>query len=274
MCPIGSRVINGEGGLFEPAKLVCHCLLIESNQGLVLVDTGFGTLDIANPAERIGKLPSSLFRLEEDPTRTAIHQLQAFGFNPNDLRHIVCTHLDFDHAGGLSDFPWAKVHVLDVELGAALRPESFIERNRYSASQFAHNPDWSIHAASRGESWFGFDYVRTVPGLDGDILLVPLFGHSRGHCGVAVRESNGWLLHCGDAVLHRQELDPVEPSAPIGIKLIEGLLKDNGEALEANQALLRQLAHEQAGAVKIICSHDPDMFDTSPPVEGPAAYAL
>ncbi len=29
--------------------------------------------------------------------------------------------------------------------------------------------------------------------------LVPLFGHTRGHCGVAVRTEQGWLFHAGDA---------------------------------------------------------------------------
>jgi hypothetical protein len=29
--------------------------------------------------------------------------------------------------------------------------------------------------------------------------LVPLFGHTRGHCGVAIRNGSGWLFHVGDA---------------------------------------------------------------------------
>lgn len=36
-----------------PAKLVCHTLLIESEQGLVLIDTGMGLRDVQNPKERI-----------------------------------------------------------------------------------------------------------------------------------------------------------------------------------------------------------------------------
>jgi glyoxylase-like metal-dependent hydrolase (beta-lactamase superfamily II) len=37
------------------------------------------------------------------------HQVQRLGFDPRDVRHIVLTHLDFDHAGGLDDFPHATV---------------------------------------------------------------------------------------------------------------------------------------------------------------------
>jgi len=43
--------------------------------------------------------------------------------------------------------------------------------------------------------------VRALPGARDDVLLIPLPGHSRGHCGVAVKTGEGWLLHCGDAYL-------------------------------------------------------------------------
>ncbi|MEH2556733.1 hypothetical protein V1286_004262 [Bradyrhizobium algeriense] len=49
MCPIGRRLVNGTGSIFQRARMVCHCLLIETNDGLALVDTGIGLDDIANP---------------------------------------------------------------------------------------------------------------------------------------------------------------------------------------------------------------------------------
>ncbi|MGC1814984.1 MAG: hypothetical protein WA696_12670, partial [Solirubrobacterales bacterium] len=42
MCPRGARLLSGHGGLVEPTKIVAHCLLIEADGELVLVDTGFG----------------------------------------------------------------------------------------------------------------------------------------------------------------------------------------------------------------------------------------
>ncbi|HWD40057.1 MAG TPA: MBL fold metallo-hydrolase [Fimbriimonas sp.] len=273
MCPIGRLAINGQGGLFEPANLVCHCFLIETREGLVLVDTGLGTWDTFEPQQRFGKLPAKLFRVEEDPTRTAIHQLKVLGFDPKDVRHIVLTHLDFDHAGGLSDFPWANVHVLDIEHDAAMNPQTLRQRNRYAAAQFEHHPKWALHSVGNGERWFGFDYVRAIPGLGDDLLLIPLIGHTQGHCGVAVREPDGWLLHCGDAIFDHEQLNPVEPDAPIGLRLIERLMTDDRESILSNQSLLRQLALEQQGAVRIVCSHDPKMLEGIPPhVAEQAAY--
>ncbi len=49
MCPIGRRLVNGTGSIFQRARMVCHCLLVETKDGLALVDTGIGLDDIANP---------------------------------------------------------------------------------------------------------------------------------------------------------------------------------------------------------------------------------
>jgi hypothetical protein len=64
----------------------------------------------------------------------------------------------------------------------------------------------------------------------------------------------------------------VEPDAPIGIRMIEHLMKDDWEAFEANQALLRQMVHEQEGRVRIICSHDPAMLDGIAPTVKAGAF--
>jgi hypothetical protein len=42
MCPDSARLVNGSGGLFSRARLVCHLLLMETSEGHVLVDTGLG----------------------------------------------------------------------------------------------------------------------------------------------------------------------------------------------------------------------------------------
>ena len=49
MCPFGGRLWDGHSPVLGPAEIVCHCLLIETEAGLVLVDTGFGTRDVAQP---------------------------------------------------------------------------------------------------------------------------------------------------------------------------------------------------------------------------------
>jgi glyoxylase-like metal-dependent hydrolase (beta-lactamase superfamily II) len=257
MCPHGQRFIDGEGSPLGKARLICHCLLIEGAEGLVLVDTGFGLEDMRN-TRRLGLLFDTLFRPQAREAETAVEQVRALGFDPGDVRHIVLTHLDVDHAGGLPDFPDAQVHVLDSELQAALHP-SWRERERYVAAHWAHGPRWAEHEVA-GEEWQGFESVRILPDSDAEILMVPLLGHTRGHAGVAVKRDGDWLLHCGDAFFHRGELQ-TPPSCPPVLKAFQNVNSVQNGPRRQNQERLRELALRGAGEVELFCSHDPVMLE-------------
>jgi glyoxylase-like metal-dependent hydrolase (beta-lactamase superfamily II) len=252
MCPHSARFINGEGGWLERGNIVCHCLLIETDDGLVLVDTGFGTDDTRDPRQ-FGRL-FSLMGAKLAMGETAIRQLEGLGFAASDVRHIVITHLDSDHSGGLPDFPEAEVHVFAPELEAALNP-SLRDRTRYFEGHWKHGPRWARHEVE-GDEWFGFEGVRILPRLEAEILLVPLVGHSLGHSGVAIRNGDGWLLHGGDAYHHRDTVAR-PPGCPPGMRFFQRLVAaDNGLRM-ANQERLRELAARHGEDVRIFCSHDP-----------------
>jgi glyoxylase-like metal-dependent hydrolase (beta-lactamase superfamily II) len=256
MCPRGARLLAGKGGLLAPARLVCHCLLIETGQDLVLVDTGFGTGDAADPG-RLGQPFRALLRPQCVAAETAVRQIEGLGLDPGDVRHIVVTHLDLDHAGGLGDFPQAEVHVFAPELAAAKDPP-LRERNRYIDAQWAHGPRWVEHDVD-GETWLGFESVRLLPDLDVEIAMVPLVGHSMGHAGIAVNTAEGWLLHCGDAYFHRDEV-ATPHSCPPGLRVFQNLVGHDGGARRHNQERLRELARDHDD-LRLICSHDPEQLD-------------
>jgi glyoxylase-like metal-dependent hydrolase (beta-lactamase superfamily II) len=255
LCPHGGRLLGGEGGIRSSVDIVCHCLLIESGDGLMLVDTGFGTADVRNPAQ-LGRPVGALMRPRFQLAETALAQVEALGFAAGDVRHIVATHLDLDHTGGLPDFPEAEVHVFVPELAAALRP-SLRDRSRYLQTHLQHGPRWVEHdSAAGGERWFGFESLRILPGLDLELALIPLPGHSRGHTGVAVNTGAGWLLHCGDAYFHHGEV-ATPPSCPPGLRLFQRLTAADNKARTANAARLRELAASHGDEVTLFCSHDP-----------------
>jgi glyoxylase-like metal-dependent hydrolase (beta-lactamase superfamily II) len=235
-------------------------LAIESSDGIVLVDTGLGTADCANP-NRTGVVFKQVVRPIYDVQETALERLKALGFSPSDVRHVLVTHLDVDHAGGLGDFPGAQVHVFKTELEAALKP-GLREKMRYIHSQWAHGPKW-IPYETAGDTWNGFESVRAIEGLDTEIAIVPLAGHSRGHSAIAVRDGDGWLLHCGDGYFHRGELQ-TPPQAPPGIKAFQAIVEfDHGKRV-ANQDRLRELAagpEARSGEIRMFCSHDQVEFD-------------
>lgn len=254
LCPHGQRWINGTGPAFAPALMVCHCLLVETARSLVLVDTGVGQHSIEHP-ESLGGLFRALARPRLDPAETALAQVRALGFSPGDVRDIIVTHLDPDHAGGLADFPSARVHLHAREMAAMQSPVGK-EGLRYQAAQWSHGADWVPHEAD-GESWFGFERVRPLPGEADEVLMVPLAGHSRGHTGVAVRTAERWLLHCGDAYMFHGEIDARQPHCTPGLRLMQWLDQTDGAARARNRERLRQLHADHAGEVELFCSHDP-----------------
>jgi glyoxylase-like metal-dependent hydrolase (beta-lactamase superfamily II) len=200
------RVRHINGGYLQAAggpRAGCHCLLLEHSRGLALVDTGIGLRDIAEPLRRIGQAAIDAAGFQFEPENTLFRQLQAAGYRPGDVTDIVLTHADADHAGGLADFPQATVHVAQAELDAVRQDAAGA---RYSAAQFEHGPHWRPVAAFDGE-WFGLPCATPDIGDGGEVRMVPLPGHTVGHCGVAVRAEGSWLLHVGDAYYLRVELD-------------------------------------------------------------------
>ena len=256
LCPAGGRLVNR-----SPAKMICHCLLIESTSGLILVDTALGTRDVLQSQENL----SFPFRLFAQPSldieETAVRQIEKLGFSKADVQHIILTHLDMDHAGGLSDFPDAKIHVFSTEFNAATNPAGLIERLRYHSSQWRHQPKWVVHE-QKGESWFGFNSVRQLEGLPPEILLIPLAGHTRGHCGIAVEASSGWLLHAGDAYYFQGEMDPLRPRSSLGLSIFQRVMEMDREKRLLNQVRLRKLIHHHGDQIKVFCSHDPAEFES------------
>ncbi len=254
ICPYGGKLFGGEGSVASEAEMVCHCLLIEAGDSLALIDTGYGTADCRDPAGNLGRPFTAVFRPRGDLAETAVEQIRRLGLDPSDVRQIAVTHLDLDHAGGLPDFPEAEVHVFAPEREAALKP-SLRDKPRYPPAHFAHGPRWSVHTAE-GDRWFGFESIRVMPGIDADVALIPLVGHTRGHVAVAIRDGEGWILHCGDAYFNRGEIaDP--PDCPHGLRLFQTAVASDNSARRRNQERLRELARDHGDEVRLFCAHDP-----------------
>ncbi len=254
MRPRGGRLMG------DRDTMVAHCLLVETaGAGLVLVDTGLGTYDLDHP-QSLGGIFRTLFRPQLVPGETALRQVEQRGFAAADVRHIVITHLDVDHAGGLADFPDATVHVHADEHAAAMAPRTQNERGRYRTHQWAHGPNWAPYQAD-GEAWFGFDAARTLPGLPEEIVAIPLPGHTRGHTAVAVRSTGGWLLHAGDSYFHHGAVTGPDGRVPALLRGFERAVAVQPRRVQGNHERLQALAAGQSDEVRVFCAHDPEEFE-------------
>jgi glyoxylase-like metal-dependent hydrolase (beta-lactamase superfamily II) len=249
-----------------PCGLVCHVLLLETPGGLVLVDSGLGLLDAVQPARRFG--PSRAFvRPVFDPQEAAITQIRNLGFEPHDVRHILLTHFDADHVGGLADFPWASVHLTSAEAFAAMHPGTMVERGRYLPATREHGPHLVEHSPSHSESWQGFAAAKPLTEIADGIVLVSLPGHTRGHAAYAIDAGDRWILHAGDAFYHPGQINGLG-GAPLSLRIMERLIAHDWKRVQANHERISDLYRAQrqdprSVDIDIVNAHDPGLFNQS-----------
>src|SRR3954453_3569860 len=95
-----------------PAFLIEH-----PEQGPVLIDTAFDPIVATDRKQSFGRVGALIFDpLQVDPVSD---QLRTRGVQPADVRTVVMTHLHFDHASGIGQFPDAEFVVTDREWDAA-----------------------------------------------------------------------------------------------------------------------------------------------------------
>jgi len=276
-CPLGGKLMDARTQtILRRGHLSCHCLLVETGSGLVLLDTGLGLNDVANPSGRLSRFFLFLVRPEFREEMTAVRQVRRMGFDPRDVRHIVMTHLDFDHAGGLDDFAGATVHLLAAEREAARLRATWLDRARYRPQQWSTEDHWKAVDPGSGIPWLGFEHACALEGVPPEILLVPLIGHTLGHCGVAVRRPEGWLLLAGDAYFFREEMNLERPWCTPGLRFYQWMLEKDRAARLYNQERLRELKRARGREVEICCSHDVVEFErlSGRPADFPADQLL
>jgi N-acyl homoserine lactone hydrolase len=172
--------------------------------GPILVDTGFhraiadgSTRERARHLGPLGLLMARDVRMR--PEQTVAAQLQARGIAPADIRLIVMTHLHFDHASALADFPTATVIVSQAEWDAAHgRTASLFG---YPPAQIDPRPSYRTvdfdGAAARPHGPF----ARSLDLFgDGSLILLDTPGHSDGHLSVLARLREREAMIAGDAI--------------------------------------------------------------------------
>ncbi|MGL5442444.1 MAG: MBL fold metallo-hydrolase, partial [[Mycobacterium] stephanolepidis] len=158
MAPVGKRLMEGAGAPWQRGRLICHCLLVDTGTRLLLVDTGFGLRDIADPLARIGRPLKLLLNPRFAESEAAVRQVQALGYDPADVTDIVLTHHDHDHVGGVDDFPNARLHVHAIEAESIRSQLTLHDKVRYSGQPELmgrrEGDRWSEYSIG-GDQWFG-----------------------------------------------------------------------------------------------------------------------
>ena len=163
----------------------------------LLVDAGFG--------DKMDLESSPLCGLKK--LRTWQERLEPHGLKPEDITHVVMTHLHIDHAGGLTrygddktelvpTFPRARHFVQDLEWKEACVPN---DRSR---------------ASYRFEDFLPIQHESQIQMISGDQEILPGLrvqltgGHTRGHQIVMVGNREEAVFLTGDLIPTRHHLPP------------------------------------------------------------------
>lgn len=166
--------------------------------GDLLVDTGLHPSVAVEPKGALGRYGGLLFKDLNMATEDSVPaQLRALGVEPAAVGTVVMTHLHYDHAGAISEFPSA-TFVVDSREWAAAADGS--ERDGYIRRQFDHGFDWRLvdFDGPAADSFATFGRSVDLFG-DGSVRLISTPGHTAGHMSVVLRLRDHEALLCGDA---------------------------------------------------------------------------
>lgn len=215
--------------------------VIEHPQGLMVVDAGASPRvwrpDHFDPINRI--LFQLFFRMERiDPLA---EQMRRAGLNPDEVQTIIQTHLHFDHADGMVDFPQARVLVAEEEL-------EFHRRTPEGSALASWGTQRLVPIACQDDPWRTFSRTHRVT-PDGSVRILPTPGHTPGHQSVVVETGGQTLFLAGDLTFNVAQAQ-------------RGTLPGISWSLSQGRSSLNQvLPLLHMGQFRYLSSHDPDMED-------------
>ncbi len=226
-----SKLVVGESG---PVTLPCPAFLIEHDRGLVLVDTGMVPAAVDDPRGAYGELADEL-SVSLTREQCVDRQIEALGFQISDVRHVIMSHLHWDHTGGMYLFPHAQFHVMSGELQYAYWP--------LPAGPAYRREDID---ATRGFAWNQIEGPELDLFGDGSLVVLHMPGHSPGNASLLVRLPSRTILLAADTAHLRSGYLSDRP------------MPSDWNTLQSVQSLrrLRQIARGLDAMVWIL--HDPE----------------
>jgi glyoxylase-like metal-dependent hydrolase (beta-lactamase superfamily II) len=233
-----------------PAFLIEH-----PGAGPFLIDTGFHPSVADDLRQSLGRRGALFYRIRMSSDQGIRAQLHARGVDPEQIRLVVMTHLHFDHASGVSEFP-AATFVLDRREWAAASGQGFL--HGYRAAHFDHPFDWRTldYEAPAVGSFETFAHSLDLFG-DGSVRLLSTPGHTYGHQSLLLRLTDRSLLLTGDAAYMRRTLDET---------IVPALYEDEHLYLRSLKEI--QAFVKGAPDTVVIAGHDAETWPTLEPVYG------
>lgn len=220
---------RAESFMFDARHDVFHDMdyfiwVIRNEDRTILVDTGFDSVEGENRGRKIQIEPGEA--------------LAEIGIAPDSVDTAIITHLHFDHAGGLEQFPNAQFHLQEAEMVYATGPCMChqVLQKPYTADHVCQ----MIRRVYNGKVIFHDGDAQVAPG----VTVHRVGGHSRGLQVVRVDTAGGPLVLASDAAHYMENYEARNPFP---------LVVDIEDMLNGYDVLTRLAGDRQL----IIPGHDP-----------------
>ena len=225
-----SNLVVGESG---PVTVPCPSFLIQHDRGLVLVDTGLVPAAVNDAHGIYGEMGAQL-KVSLSREQCIDRQIEALGFQLEDVKHVIMSHLHWDHTGGMYLFPHAQFHVMSGELQYAYWP--------LPAGPVYRREDID---PTRGFAWNQIEGSELDFFGDGSIVILHMPGHTPGNASLIVRLASQTIILAADTAHLRSGFQTDRP------------MPSDWNTLQSVQSIrrLRQIARGLDAMVWI--THDP-----------------
>ena len=214
-----------------PMPIDYYVWALVNDRRTIVVDTGFDREEAARRGREIVRLPRE--------------GLEMAGVDSRRVTEVVVTHMHYDHAGTLDDFPLARFHVQDLEMAYA------------TGRHMAHKPFGYAYSPRHVTRMVEHAFRGRVAFHDGDGQVAPgvtvhrIGGHTMGMQCVRVRTRRGWVVLASDASHLYENMEATSPF-PIAYSVA-----DMVQGYETMRRLAESRRH-------IIPGHDPLVMERYP----------
>lgn len=227
----------GEVGFkYNKQFLKVFSYLIFTEKHLYLYDTGLNRLFVENEKKILQDL-STFMIVDVNEQELLEEKLKVFGKSIKQIKGVICSHLHFDHAGGLNYFKNIEIPV-------------YLDKNEYEEA-FKTKRSFEYKKEDFGflENKKNIVFVKGKQFVNKNecIQIIPTPGHSAGHLSLLLIGKTKKMLLTGDAVYTRNNLkERKATSFPYEKRKAE-------ESIDILQELEKQCDY-------VICGHDCDEY--------------
>lgn len=211
-----------------PHPIDYYIWVARSAERLIVVDTGFGLEEAARRERHVFQPPAEA--------------LKAIGVEAAAVEDVVVTHMHYDHAGTLGDFPAARFHLQAAEMAYVTGPCMCFDELRFAFS--AEHVCDMVRCLYSGRVAFSDGDAEIAPNL----TVHKIGGHTGGLQCVRVLTRRGWVVLASDAShfyenFQRRKMFPIVLDAQAmlqGFERLEALADSPDHVVPGHDPLVRQ----------------------------------